>query len=202
MASQTTDYITGDAAFAVDRHGLIVSWNSTAEKTFNYPCSTALGRPCWTLLEGQDMFGNRYCSESCPVREMALQHESVHSFQVLFKTGSNGWKNFTINCLSVFIRPGEELLLHICNVTEETLEPFENNHTSNRPPANLQGTALTSRELEVLALLAEGKTTRQISSAMHISCATVRNHIQNALHKLHVHNRLEAVLLSQRLNLI
>ena len=202
MASQTIEYFTGDAAFAVDRRGVIVSWNTAAEKTFNYPCCTALGRRCWKLLDGQDMFGNRYCSESCPVREMALQHESVHSFQVLFKTGSSGWKNFTINCLSVCIRPGEELLLHICNATEGTLGAVENNHTSNRPSANLQGKALTSRELEVVALLAEGNTTRQMSSAMHISCATVRNHIQNALHKLHVHNRLEAVLVSQRLNQI
>lgn len=202
MASQTTDYITGDAAFAVDQNGVIVSWNSTAEKTFDYPRSRALGRRCWELLDGQDMFCNRYCSKSCPVREMALKHESVHSFQAMLKTGSKQRKKFTINCLVVFSSGGEGLLLHICNETGETLKPFENKPTANRLSANLRGKTLTTRELELLAHLAEGKTTRQISSAMHISCTTVRNHIQNTLHKLGVHSRLEAVLVSQRLNLI
>jgi DNA-binding NarL/FixJ family response regulator len=50
--------------------------------------------------------------------------------------------------------------------------------------------------------LAEGKTTKEIASLMCISEATARNHIQHTLHKLHVHNRLEAVVLGQRLDLI
>lgn len=202
MASQTTDYITGDAAFAVDRRGVIVSWNSTAEKTFKYPRSFALGRRCWKLLEGQDMFGNRYCCNSCPVMKMALKHESVHSFQLLLKKASKRRRKFSIHCLSVYNNGGKELLLHICDAADETIAPSENNHSVKQPHANLQRDALTTRELEVVALLANGKTTTQISSKMHISSATVRNHIQNTLHKLHVHSRLEAVLVSQRLDLI
>lgn len=202
MASQTTDYITGDAAFAVDRAGVIVSWNSTAEKTFNYPRSYALGRRCWQLLKGQDLFGNRYCCDSCPVLKMALKHESVHSFQLLLKKASKRRENFSIHCLSVYNNGGRELLLHICNAAAEDVVPTKNNHAVKRPQANLQKGSLTPRELEVVALLAEGKTTRQISSTLHISSATVRNHIQNTLHKLHVHTRLEAVLVSQSLDLI
>ena len=202
MASQTTEYITGDAAFAVDRRGVIVSWNSTAAKTFNYPRSYALGRRCWQLLEGQDLFGNRYCCNSCPILKMALKHESVHSFQLSLKKASKRRKKFSIYCLSVYSNGGKELLLHICNTADEALAPAENNLAVTRPRANLQKDTLTARELEVVALLAEGKTTRQISSTMQISSATVRNHIQNTLHKLHVHTRLEAVLVSQRLDLI
>lgn len=53
--------------------------------------------------------------------------------------------------------------------------------------------ALSSRELEVLQLLAHGRSTRQISDELHLSVNTVRNHIQNILGKLDVHSKLEAV---------
>jgi DNA-binding NarL/FixJ family response regulator len=52
---------------------------------------------------------------------------------------------------------------------------------------------LTDREREVLSLLAQGHNTRGIATALPISPSTARNHIQNILHKLHVHSRLEAV---------
>ena len=202
MAAQTANYITGDAAFAVDRRGVIVLWNKEAEKLLGYPANTALGQQCWRLLSGQDSYGNRYCCEYCPLREMAAQHESVHGFQVVYRTASDGRKKFSINFLEVFNGPGNGLLLHICQSADETPEYSENNHASNGHPGNCQRGALTRRELEVLALLADGKTTRETASMMCISDATVRNHIQHTLRKLHVHNRLEAVVVGQRLDLI
>jgi two-component system nitrate/nitrite response regulator NarL len=52
---------------------------------------------------------------------------------------------------------------------------------------------LTDREREVLYLLAQGLNTRHIAESLSISSSTTRNHIQNILHKLNVHSRLEAV---------
>ncbi|MEJ2559257.1 MAG: LuxR C-terminal-related transcriptional regulator [Anaerolineae bacterium] len=52
---------------------------------------------------------------------------------------------------------------------------------------------LTGREREVLSLLAQGLSTRDIAQTLSISPSTTRNHVQNILHKLHVHSRLEAV---------
>ena len=208
MATQTTNYVTGDAAFSVDRDGEIITWNSAAEKTFGYLAETAVGQRCWKMLEGKDSFGNRYCCERCPLREMALQHESVRSLELSLKTASDGRKKFNINCLSVFGGPGEELLLHRCNAIDETPEYSENNHfatnnhSATRTSANSQRGALTIREQAAMALLADAKTTREIASMMCISYATVRNHIQKTLFKLHVHNRLEAVVVGQRLNLV
>ena len=77
MTAQAGNYKTGDAAFAVNQSGKIVLWNSEAEKLLGYPSGEALGQRCWKLLAGQDIYGNRYCSEFCPIREMALRHESV-----------------------------------------------------------------------------------------------------------------------------
>ena len=210
LAYDTTNYLSGDAAFAVNRRGVVVSWNLEAEELFNLPASKALGRHCWKLLSGKDMYGNRYCCEHCPLMQMALKHESVHSFQVLYKTALNGWKQFTINCLTVYTGNGDDLLLHICNCTDENptysdsnpIITWQSNHVAAQPSANNHRGTLTKREQEALALLAEGKTTREIASLMCISPATARNHIQHTLYKLHSHNRLEAVVTGQHLNLV
>jgi two-component system nitrate/nitrite response regulator NarL len=47
--------------------------------------------------------------------------------------------------------------------------------------------------VEVLRLLADGRSTKAVAEALHVSPATVRNHVQNVLAKLGVHSRLEAV---------
>ena len=202
MGSQRDDYLTGDAAFAVDRNGVIVTWNSAAEKLFRYSADRALGKRCWELLDGQDTYGNQYCCEHCPLREMAMRHESVNSFQASFKVALNGRKTLEVNNLSLLDRSGNGLLLHIFHSNDDTPAYFETNHSAPKPSTDTQIGILTSRETEVLTLLGEGLTTREIASSLSIGYATVRNHIQNTLHKLHVHNRLEAVVMSQRFNLI
>jgi DNA-binding NarL/FixJ family response regulator len=53
---------------------------------------------------------------------------------------------------------------------------------------------LTTREHEVLALLASGADNRAIASALFISPLTARTHVQNVLRKLRVHSRLEAAM--------
>jgi two-component system nitrate/nitrite response regulator NarL len=53
--------------------------------------------------------------------------------------------------------------------------------------------ALTRREREVLGLMGKGLNTASMAERLHLSRATVRNHVQNILLKLGVHSRLEAV---------
>ena len=51
---------------------------------------------------------------------------------------------------------------------------------------------LTSRELKVLSLVAEGKTNKEIGEELYLSERTVRNHLSRVLHKLNVSNRAQA----------
>ena len=201
VVTQITNYVTGDTAFAVDRSGVIVLWNSVAEKTLGYPASKALGKRCWKLLCGQDTYGNKYCNERCQLREMAFKHESVNGFQASFKTASAERKQFSISCLAMVDEPGNELLLHICQAQNETLG-HNNNHVVTASSANNHCGTLTRREIEVLNLLENGKSTAEIASMMSITTPTVRNHIQHILNKMQVHNRLEAVMLGKRFDLI
>jgi len=59
-------------------------------------------------------------------------------------------------------------------------------------------TALTARETEVLALLAEGRTNRQLARELYISEKTVSVHVSNILAKLGVRSRTEAAAVARR----
>ena len=61
---------------------------------------------------------------------------------------------------------------------------------------------LTVRELEILRLVARGRTNRQIATELEISENTVRNHIRNILDKLQMHSRTEAAMYAVRRGLI
>jgi len=52
---------------------------------------------------------------------------------------------------------------------------------------------LTERESQVLSLISEGKTTKEIASELYLSPGTVRNYISTILDKLGVGNRIEAI---------
>jgi DNA-binding NarL/FixJ family response regulator len=58
--------------------------------------------------------------------------------------------------------------------------------------------ALTRREREVLALLADGQTTQEVADALSISVMTVQSHVKNVLAKLGVHSKVEAIRFAWR----
>jgi len=61
---------------------------------------------------------------------------------------------------------------------------------------------LTERELEVLKLVAQGMSNRDIAQVLFISENTVKNHVRNILEKLHLHSRMEAVMYAVREKLL
>jgi DNA-binding NarL/FixJ family response regulator len=72
-----------------------------------------------------------------------------------------------------------------------------------RKPAYEETTdSLSNRELQVLALLAEGASSQRIAEALDISTNTVRTHVQSILTKLQVHSRLQAVAFAIRHDLL
>jgi len=61
---------------------------------------------------------------------------------------------------------------------------------------------LSDREQEVLRLIAEGKTNREIAAALYIAEGTVKNHVTNILGKLGVRDRTQAALKARELGVI
>jgi DNA-binding NarL/FixJ family response regulator len=60
---------------------------------------------------------------------------------------------------------------------------------------------LSDRELKVLALIAQGKTNREIATSLYLGEGTVRNYVSNILDKLGLSNRAEATAYAVRHNL-
>jgi DNA-binding NarL/FixJ family response regulator len=61
---------------------------------------------------------------------------------------------------------------------------------------------LTSRETEILALLARGLGNKEICQRLHITVQTVKNHVHSVLAKLQVRRRREAVRLGYETGLL
>lgn len=73
-----------------------------------------------------------------------------------------------------------------------TLKIIKRQHglSAKQKPENF---GLTNRELEVLELIAAALNYQEIAEKLFVSPKTVRKHIENIYHKLHVHNKLDAV---------
>jgi two-component system nitrate/nitrite response regulator NarL len=60
---------------------------------------------------------------------------------------------------------------------------------------------LTNRELEILHLVADGMSNKEIATYLKLEIQTVKNHVHNILEKLRVHNRREAAACTRRYGL-
>jgi DNA-binding NarL/FixJ family response regulator len=69
------------------------------------------------------------------------------------------------------------------------------------PRADGNATPLSPREREVLALIAQGATNREIAAALHLSPHTIKEHTSSLYRKLGARNRAEAVQRAQTLGL-
>jgi DNA-binding NarL/FixJ family response regulator len=74
------------------------------------------------------------------------------------------------------------------SVTQRVLAMMR--HRNEPPPDPFRD--LTGRELDILRLLATGKSNMEIAGALSLSEKTVRNHVSTLLSKLHLNNRVEA----------
>ena len=58
--------------------------------------------------------------------------------------------------------------------------------------------SLTDREMDVLKLVAQGKTNREVASALTVSESTVKYHLRNILDRLHLENRAQVMAYAAR----
>ncbi len=70
------------------------------------------------------------------------------------------------------------------------------------PAATPAGVHLTPREKDVLELVTQGKSNKEIAAALAMTENTVKNHLKNILEKLHLENRVQAAAFAIREGLI
>lgn len=72
----------------------------------------------------------------------------------------------------------------------------------NLPGRNGCGVSLTTREYEVLCIMALGRTSKEIAEELHLAENTVRSYVQSLLQKLQARNRIEALAKARHLRLL
>ncbi|WP_354376198.1 helix-turn-helix transcriptional regulator [Pedobacter africanus] len=82
--------------------------------------------------------------------------------------------------LSFLYKNNVVALLDVSEIPEEPIDPFL---------WNCQKYALTTREIDVVMLLAKGMTYKEIAEMLHISTSTVDSHAQNSYKKAGVNNK-------------
>jgi DNA-binding CsgD family transcriptional regulator len=193
-----------DPVFVTDRHNHIVFWNQSAERVLGYSAEEVVGLPCAGALQGCDVFGNRYCSDSCPVTQIAVRNETIRHFDLRFLAKDRRTVQVDVSILNLAVRaPDHFLLIHILKPSDRLEAPRRAADEISQVPRSplemvrespdARARKLTTREVEVIGMLAAGHTTPEIASRLHISTLTARNHVQNLLEKLEVHSKAEAV---------
>jgi PAS domain S-box-containing protein len=202
--------LSPDAVFVTDRSNHIVFWNDAARLLLGFTDEEAVGADCSDLLSGCDSFGNRYCSEECPVMRIANRGEVVRNFMLNLRAKDGNAIVTTVSLLQLRAgAPDDYFLAHLmCAVEPEPHAPIASPDPPKprvvvaRESADVRARKLTTREVEVLGMLAAGRTTPEIAERLHISQLTARSHIQNILEKLEVHSKAEAVAFAFQKNLI
>jgi DNA-binding NarL/FixJ family response regulator len=86
------------------------------------------------------------------------------------------------------------------SVTRRLIERFASLDNGAAPPPALD--ELTSRELEVLRLLARGRSNAEIAAELVVSEHTVKTHVAHVLSKLGLRDRIQAVILAYESGLV
>lgn len=113
------------------------------------------------------------------------------------KAGANGYllKEISVEQVAEAVRAvmqGQSLISP--SMASKLLTEFNSLSRRAENRQQLPGPVLTTRELEVLRLVAKGMSNREVAEKLYISENTVKNHVRNILEKLHLHNRMEAVI--------
>lgn len=180
--------------FVVGSDGAVVMWNPTAERIMGYSARAAIGRLSCELFAGE-ADGRPLCYRGCHGTAPVRVDKILHNFEVHVRTKAGKPIWLTVSALGIPSRGGRgRLTIHLMrNVTAEKklLGLVEERLLA---PASLpEARALTRREREILQSLSSGLSTKVVAERLHVSRATVRNHVQSILEKLGAHSRLEAV---------
>ena len=200
---------TADAVFVTAPDGRIAYWDARAETLTGFLAGEVVGRPCHETLRGECEGGGRLCGRGCPVMALARVGRAVPSYDMRVETKLAGKRWVNVSVLSVDGEDGPYLvhLVRDAQKAHDALEMARNvvRLSSAREAHAARGADapdLTPRQAEVLALLAAGRSARDIGRELYLSQATVRNHIRALLLALGAHSQLEALAKAREVGLL
>ena len=139
-----------------------------------------------------------------PIVMLTVSEEDDDLFESI-KAGANGYLLKNIRPEDLFdnlrgVMRGEAPIAPA--VASKLLEALRTGGLPGRgmaaPTAGPDDVALTRRESEILQLVANGLSNKEIANELTITEGTVKNHVHNALEKLHLTNRVQAAAYAVR----
>jgi len=200
---------TGDAVYVVGPDYTIVHWDQNMESLSGVLSEEALGKPCYETVMGEGEGGQPFCAHGCALMHLAQEGRPVSSYEIRIRTRSGQKRWVSASNLTIETEEGPYLvhLFRDSQGTHDTLEMARgliqlSSKVEAPAPRRRDIPALTPRQLEVLKLLSEGKSAREIGSDLYLSQATVRNHIRALLVALGAHSQLEVLAKAREMRIL
>ena len=155
-------------------------------------------------LDGLEV--TRQIRESVPnVKVLVLtMHESDHMVRRALDAGASGYllkSDFTDSLLKAVKAVSENKRFLTPKICDIVLDGFIN--AGNKPDeAKPEGPRITPRELEIIRLLAEGKSNKELSAQLGITVRTVETHRSKIMIKLGLHSLAELIHYAMRNQII
>jgi PAS domain S-box-containing protein len=184
-------------AYAVDRNGAIVAWNTATETLLGSLRENVLGKPCYKIIRGKDVFGNPVCHRECLVMRNIRDKKPARRFRMHVRVKDG--HHVEAECAALCLRDSVDstVVIHLLHVWPGWHQGFDTQPTHHEPRASRHPLPpLTSRQMEILRLMVAGSSTQEIADALYISPGTVRSHVENILNKFKVHSRLAAAVIA------
>jgi DNA-binding NarL/FixJ family response regulator len=128
-------------------------------------------------------------------------HESEHIVREVLAAGARGYllkSDAGRDLLSALEALASRKTFFTSKIAEIVLETYLKKRTPEEAPKDV----LTSREREVVQLLAEGKSTKEVAVALGLSVKTAETHRSNLMRKLAIHSVSQLVLYAVRNNIV
>lgn len=200
----------------IDKDYKVLWTNRQMARIFQYSPDQILGQTCFQIFWGID----EPCSE-CPL----LIAKKTGKSQIIerwteFPTGERRWGEIRYHPILSADREVVAVTFLIIDITDKKKASVQQrkyreflSKKLNKAAGSHQrifldngeitiNVALSSRETEVLRLMAEGCTNKEISDMLLISTNTVKSHVNSIFNKLGVNDRTQAAVIATRFNLI
>jgi len=196
------------AAVATDRDNRVVALNALFGQLSRRSNDAILGVNLFQILDARDIFGNLLNRENEGLHEMARNFETIKDFKLNITTGEEN--HLFVGASIVIVLAPDSDDYHLIYLMTQIQRRRRSDQFLDQILVGVGTTAdgalvgeesrgmaevfrLTTRQKEVLRLLADGKNPNEISDLLCLSIHTVRSHIQKILRVLEVNSQLEAV---------
>ena len=200
--------------------GRIVFWNRAAERILGLPAAQVVGRRHDEVIAPapSDVTAAASASDTSVPRDSCAD-SSPRPLTVSMLCGTGGYVEMALtpvviadhrgeDSVTVYVFDGNGIIQPVVpgavaaspNASAPRLEPLP--AAAPHQSAERVFRDLSTREIEILRLVAAGTPTEQIAHDLRISVHTVRNHIRSVRSKLGVKTKLDAVLAAIRLGLL